>query len=72
MEGSIHWKNCLVGHFMGKRPAFPVVNSIAKKLWCKDGLQEVIAQANGFIFFMFAMEEGLNTILERGPWFIAG
>ena len=43
LEGSIHWKNCLVGHFVGKRPAFSVVNSIAKKLWCKDGLQKVIA-----------------------------
>ena len=43
LEGSSYWKNCLVGHFVGKRPAFPVVNAIAKKLWSKEGLQEVIA-----------------------------
>ena len=72
VEGSSFWENCLVGHFVGKRPAFPVVNAIAKKLWSKEGLQEVIAQANGFIFFLFASASGLNAILERGPWFIAG
>ena len=38
LEGSVYWKNCLVGHFVGKRPAFSVVNTIAKKLWFKDGL----------------------------------
>ena len=72
LEGNIHWKNCLVGHFVGKIPTFPMVASIAKNLWNKLGLQEVIAQAYGFIFFMFASEEGMTTILEHGPWFIAG
>ena len=72
LEGSSFWTNCLVGHFVGKRPVFPVVNAIAKKLWSKDGLQEVIAQENGFIFFLFDSEGALNAILERGPWFIAG
>ena len=38
MEGIIYWKNCLVGHFVGNRPAFLVVSSIAKKLWSKEGL----------------------------------
>ena len=71
LEGSVYWKNCLVGHFVGPRPAFPMVSSITKKLWSKDGLQEVIAQDNGFIFFLLSAE-GLNTTLERGPWFIVG
>ena len=72
LEGSMHWKTCLVGHFVGKRPTFPVVTSIAKNIWSKFGLQEVIAQANGFVFFMFAAEEGMTAVLERGSWFIAG
>ena len=67
LEGSTFWKNCLVGHFVGKRQAFPAVASLAKSLWNKFGLQEVIAQANGFIFFMFAAEEGMTVVLERGP-----
>ena len=72
LEGSLFWQNCLVGHFMGPRPAFPVVNSVAKYLWLKDGLQEVIAQANGFIFFRFLEAKGVTSVLERRPWFIAG
>ena len=61
-----------MGHFVGKRPAFPVVSSIAKKLWIKEGIQDVIAQENGFIFFLFSSAEGMEAILDRGPWFIAG
>ena len=72
LEGSTFWKNCLVGHFVGKRPAFPVVASLAKSLWNKFGLQEVIAQANGFIFFMFAAEEGMTAILDEGPGSLRG
>ena len=32
LEGSSYWQNCLVGQFVGQRPAFPVVRSIAKSL----------------------------------------
>ena len=32
----------------------------------------MIAQENGFIFVMFSAVDGMKTILERGPWFIAG
>ena len=72
MEGSTFWRNCLVGHFIGSKPAFPVVSSITKKLWINEGLQEVIAQENGFIFFLFSSAQGVADILDRGPWFIAG
>ena len=71
-EGSLHWDNCLVGHFVGHRPAFPVVRSFAKSLWSKAGLQEVIAQTNGFVFFKFSTADGMLSILDHGPWFIAG
>ena len=66
MEGSLYWTNYLVGHFVGNIPAFLVVSSIAKKLWIKEGLQEVIAQENGFIF-LFSTTEGMKAILDRGP-----
>ena len=72
LEGSSYWQNYLVGHFVGQRPAFLVVSSIAKSLWSKDGLQEVIAQANGYIFFKFLEAKGVNAVLEHGLWFIAG
>ena len=47
-EGAQHWNLSLVGHFVGKNMAFPVVSSIAKKLWEREGLTEVLAQAHGY------------------------
>lgn len=49
------WKNCLVGHFLDKKLSFPVVRSIAMKIWKKFGLCDVSANGNGFYFFNFPM-----------------
>ncbi|KAH7856700.1 hypothetical protein Vadar_004444 [Vaccinium darrowii] len=43
--GISKWKNCLVGHFLDKKLPFPVVHSIAMKIWKKFGLCDV--SANG-------------------------
>ena len=49
-----------------------MISSIAKKLWGKEGLKEVIAQEHIYVFFQFSNEHGLRSVLERGPWFMAG
>lgn len=42
------WKSTLVGHFVGHKLPYPVVNSIAKKIWGSYGLSEVLSSDNGF------------------------
>ena len=57
-EGAQHWSLCLVGHFVVKKLSFAVVNSIAKKLWIKEGLYEVLAYDHNYFFFKFSSESG--------------
>ena len=71
-EGEKQWINCLVGHFIGTRLPYSVVNNIARMLWGKEGLTEVLGHENGFFFFRFNTEGGLNAVLDRGPWLFAG
>ena len=65
------WENTLVGYFIGQRLAYPVVNSIAHRLWDSWGLEEVLSSDSGFYFFQFKNEENLGSVLDRAPWHMA-
>ncbi|KAJ0615164.1 hypothetical protein HanIR_Chr02g0070901 [Helianthus annuus] len=64
------YANTLYGYFLGKRLAFPVVDFFAKNNWAKYGLSRLMMNANGFFFFKFKTKEGMDQMLEDGPWLI--
>ncbi|GKD28037.1 hypothetical protein Tco_1234251 [Tanacetum coccineum] len=53
----------------GKRLAFPIVENYLKKAWAKYGIERVMLQ-NGFFFFQFSSKDGMEKVLENGPWLI--
>ena len=70
-EGSVAWRNTLVGYFVGKKLPFKVVDSIAHKIWGRYGLCEVMSSDNGFFFFKFQNFQDACIVMERGPWHMA-
>ncbi|GJY29012.1 zinc knuckle CX2CX4HX4C containing protein [Tanacetum coccineum] len=68
-EISKRFKNTLYGYFIGKRLAFPLVENYVKNAWAKFGLERVML-TNGFFFFQFATKDGMEKVLESGPWLI--
>ncbi|GJV06019.1 hypothetical protein Tco_1343675 [Tanacetum coccineum] len=68
-EVSSRFVNTLYGYFIGKRLAFPIVENYVKNSLEKYGIQQVMLQ-NGFFFFQFTMKEGMERVLENGPWLI--
>lgn len=68
-EVSYRFENSLYGYFIGKRLAFPIVDNYVKNTWAKFGLQRVMLH-NGFFMFQFATKEGMERVLEEGPWLI--
>ncbi|GKC19228.1 probable indole-3-pyruvate monooxygenase YUCCA10, partial [Tanacetum coccineum] len=60
----------LYGYFLGKRVAFSVVENYVKNAWKKFGLVRVMMNSKSFFFFKFASIEGVNGVLENGPWLI--
>ncbi|KAJ9557217.1 LOW QUALITY PROTEIN: hypothetical protein OSB04_011831 [Centaurea solstitialis] len=66
------WTLTLVGYFIGKRPAFPFVQFHAKRMWKKYGLTDVILNDQGYFFFKFNSDQGLNFVFENGPWLFNG
>lgn len=70
--GAAHWKNCIVGYFVDKTLPFFAVKSMALKMWSKFGLQDVMSNGKGFLFFKFDVAGAYRQILENGPWHFGG
>jgi hypothetical protein len=68
-DGCELWKSTLDGHFVGHKLPYPVVNSIAKRIWGSYGLSEVLSSDNGFFFlFTFNSIDHATNVLERALW----
>ncbi|GJY32412.1 zinc knuckle CX2CX4HX4C containing protein [Tanacetum coccineum] len=61
--------NTLYGYFIRKRLAFPLVETYVKNTWAKYGLKRVQLH-NDFFLFQFETKEGMESVLENGPWLI--
>ena len=70
-DGCELWKSTLVGHFVGQKLPYPVVNLIAKRIWGSYGLSEVLSLKNGFYLFNFDSADRATNVLERAPWHMA-
>ncbi|XP_021975506.1 uncharacterized protein LOC110870633 [Helianthus annuus] len=64
------FQNVLFGYFLGKRLAFPVVDYFVSHRWDKYGLQKCMMNGKGFFFFKFTTKEGMEQVLQDGPWLI--
>ncbi|KAJ0887512.1 hypothetical protein HanRHA438_Chr09g0391641 [Helianthus annuus] len=62
--------NTLYGYFLGDRVAYPVVDYYVRNNWKRFGLQKSMMNANGFFFFKFADQAGMQKVLTKGPWII--
>ncbi|GJX67210.1 zinc knuckle CX2CX4HX4C containing protein [Tanacetum coccineum] len=67
---STQFEHTLYGYFIGKRMAFPVVEYCARNNWAKNRLKRIMMNAKGFFFFKFDTRDGLEAVLEGGPWMI--
>jgi hypothetical protein len=58
------YDNTLVGYFLGKTFAFPLVQKYVTNTWEKFGLQKVMKNGDGVYLFKFATKEGVDRVLE--------
>nr|GEW46638.1 hypothetical protein [Tanacetum cinerariifolium]GEW50942.1 hypothetical protein [Tanacetum cinerariifolium] len=61
--------NTLYGYFIDNRLAFPLVENYVKHTWAKYGLKR-IQMHEEFLLFQFNTREGMESVLENGPWLI--
>nr|GEZ51992.1 hypothetical protein [Tanacetum cinerariifolium] len=62
--------NSLVGSFIGKRVAFPIVKNYVTNTWAMFGFQNVIKDDEDVYYFKFTSARGLEQVIKQGPWLI--
>ncbi|GJV73133.1 putative reverse transcriptase domain-containing protein [Tanacetum coccineum] len=68
---SDRFANTAYGFFLGKRVAYPVVANYVRNTWGKYGLvRSMFSSSTGLFSFQFSSMDGLDAMLENGPWFI--
>ncbi|XP_024964646.1 uncharacterized protein LOC112504921, partial [Cynara cardunculus var. scolymus] len=58
----------LCGYFVGRRLPFPVVRFYASKLWSQFGIEDVLLNGHGIFLFKFNSVDGLQKVIDNGPW----
>nr|GEX63374.1 hypothetical protein [Tanacetum cinerariifolium] len=68
---SERFANTAYGFFLGKKVAYPVVANFVRNTWGKYGLVHLMfSSSTGLFSFQFNSMDGLDAMLENGPWFI--
>ncbi|GJR99185.1 beta-caryophyllene synthase [Tanacetum coccineum] len=63
--------NTAYGFFLGKKVAYPIVVNYVRNTWGKYGLvRSMFSSSTGLFSFQFSSMDGLDAMLENGPWFI--
>ncbi|GKC60205.1 phospholipase-like protein [Tanacetum coccineum] len=68
--GSIRYVNTLYGYFVGWKIPFPTVKHQVMMMWKQFGIEDAMRTDQGYFFFKFSNQKGLNEVLEKGPWMI--
>nr|GEU88905.1 hypothetical protein [Tanacetum cinerariifolium] len=66
-----HDNLCDVNAGKHQRVAYPVVANYVRNTWSKFGLvKSMLNSSTGIFSYQFSSMDGLNAMLENGPWFI--
>ncbi|GKB86354.1 reverse transcriptase domain, reverse transcriptase zinc-binding domain protein, partial [Tanacetum coccineum] len=68
-EVSARFENTLYGYFIGNRLAFPIMENYVKNTWGRFGLKRIMLDED-FFLFQFDTKEGMEKVIESGPWLI--
>ncbi|KAK9053518.1 hypothetical protein SSX86_027510 [Deinandra increscens subsp. villosa] len=60
----------LCGYFIGTSMDFKVVNYQLRNLWRRYDLDEISKSNGGIYLIKFKSEQGLDEVLENGPWMV--
>ncbi|GKA13641.1 RNA-directed DNA polymerase, eukaryota, reverse transcriptase zinc-binding domain protein, partial [Tanacetum coccineum] len=69
-DGSRRWQLTLCGFFVGFKMRINELRYNVRRMWSRYGLKEVIENDCCMVFFKFHHEEGMNYVVDNGPWMI--
>ncbi|GKE10244.1 putative reverse transcriptase domain-containing protein [Tanacetum coccineum] len=68
---SERFANTAYGFFLGKKMSYPIIANYVRNTWGKYGLiRSMFSSSTRLFSFQFSSIDGLDVMLENGPWFI--
>ncbi|GKC02761.1 RNA-directed DNA polymerase, eukaryota, reverse transcriptase zinc-binding domain protein [Tanacetum coccineum] len=71
-EGSKKWELTVCGYFVGYKMSLAELRNNMFRMWSKFGLKRIIPNGNGVFLFKFNNNEGIQSVIELGPWMVKG
>jgi hypothetical protein len=69
-KGSSQWKLTVCGHFIGYKMNVHELRYNIRRMWSRWGIEDIDMNVDGMCLFKFRDEEGMNKVLELGPWLV--
>ncbi|GJY63014.1 RNA-directed DNA polymerase, eukaryota, reverse transcriptase zinc-binding domain protein [Tanacetum coccineum] len=69
-KGCERWNLTVSGHFVGYKMAPNELRYNIRRMWAKYGVRDIIVNYDGTCLFKFKDIEGLNSVIEKGPWMV--
>ncbi|GKD27441.1 RNA-directed DNA polymerase, eukaryota, reverse transcriptase zinc-binding domain protein, partial [Tanacetum coccineum] len=69
-EGCKRWDLTLCGFFVGYRMSVNELRYNLRRMWSKFGFKDIVDFNNGVFFMKFHHEDGLNQVVNSGPWMV--
>ncbi|GKB55579.1 RNA-directed DNA polymerase, eukaryota, reverse transcriptase zinc-binding domain protein [Tanacetum coccineum] len=67
-EGSKKWELSACGYFVGYRMSMQELSYHLYRMWGKFGLKHILNNGNGIFAFKFNNAQGLQAVIESGPY----
>ncbi|GJX38013.1 zinc knuckle CX2CX4HX4C containing protein [Tanacetum coccineum] len=67
-EGSKIWDLTLCGYIIGYKMSIKELRYNLRRMWSRYGFKDIVDCNNGIFFMKFHHEEGLNQVVNSGPW----
>ncbi|GJU33233.1 RNA-directed DNA polymerase, eukaryota, reverse transcriptase zinc-binding domain protein [Tanacetum coccineum] len=71
-EGSKKWELTVYGYFVGYKMSYQELKYNLFRMWGKFGLKSIISKGNRVFLFKFRSNEGIQSVIEMGPWMVNG
>ncbi|PWA57617.1 hypothetical protein CTI12_AA408160 [Artemisia annua] len=68
--GNKMWDLTLVGYFVGMKMSYREISWHLRRMWRMYGLDKIITMDNGLYYLKFNSVEGMQTMIENGPWLV--
>lgn len=64
------WSKTIIVKLVGRSVGFNYMQSKLSQLWIPSGRMDCVDLTHGFFLVQFYVKEDLESVLEKGPWFI--